>query len=247
MAFLDDTDIDEQSLHHPIWGAFLQVKDNLERLVALNLLWALQLVPAMVAFAFPSLPIVLRFLLFLYSATVIAVATGALFALVARICQDEAPRPETVRQAIREYALPGLRRLAPLYGLVGLNLLLILLATPAGLMMADVALRLLLLLLLVCSSYWGPLFAAHPERSLLVLLRQSVILVWRYPGPTLLTCLVSLAALTLGAISIGGLFLIVPVLVVILQTRRYQTVALCEQARSARSALRQQKNSLPHA
>jgi uncharacterized membrane protein len=61
--------------------------------------------------------------------------------------------------------------------------------------------------------------------SAIHLARRSIGLVWRYPLETLATALVVAAALVIGMISIGGLVLIVPVAVAMLQTARYFDLA----------------------
>ena len=242
MAFFDDTGIDEDDLRNPIWGAFALLKDNLERLIAINLGWSIQLIPAVIAFAFPGIPPWVRILLFLYSATILAVATGALYDIVNRICEHEQPRLETVKETVQSLGIPSLRTLAPLYGLLGLIFWIIVFLTPVHLLPLDVVLRLCILCLLVCSTYWGPYFTQNPTASWWQILRQSVSLFWQHPGKTLLTDLVVLLALILGTVSIGGLFLIVPVLVAILQTLRFRELDAREQQRRLRRQKRMMEN-----
>ena len=38
----------------PIWGPFAVIRDNIESLVVLNLGWSLQLLPGVLALAFPA-------------------------------------------------------------------------------------------------------------------------------------------------------------------------------------------------
>src|SRR6266851_4940069 len=63
MPFFHDTGADDEALERPIWGVFALVKDNLERVMLANIGWALQLLPALAALAFPQLPLALRLVL----------------------------------------------------------------------------------------------------------------------------------------------------------------------------------------
>jgi len=90
---------------------------------------------------------------------------------------------------------------------------------------AVAALTLLILLWSVCATYWGPLFVDQPSLSAVGIARASVSLVWRRPEQTLATWCMVAVAWVVGVISIGGLVLIVPMLVVILQTHRYLAVS----------------------
>lgn len=231
MPFLDDISADDEALQRPIWGVFVLVKDNLERLVAVNIGWSLQLLPAVAAFGFAGLPAVLRICMILYSATALAPATAILFVWMARANQHELPRLEMLREDFRALLLPGFTRLAPLFGSLGLCYIAILLLGLAHLLLLDVLARFALLVLLTCSLYWGPLFASNPERSPVFLLRQSLLLVWNYPGPTVVTGLVVLLMAVLGIVSVAGFFLIVPVVVALLQTRRCRALLAREQLR----------------
>jgi hypothetical protein len=142
-----------------------------------------------------------------------------------------------VKEDLCALAIPSLIALSPLLGTLALFFWLAVLVSGMHLLLLDVLLRFGVLALLVCSLYWGPLFVEYPGRSSLFLFRQSVLLVWRYPGPTLLTGMIVLFAMVLGVVSIGGLFLIVPVVVAVLQTRRcYELLA--------QGHLKQQKNKV---
>jgi len=234
MPFFEDIGADDEVLQRPIWGAFALIKDNLERLVITNLAWSLQFVPAMLALAFTGLPTILRVLLLLYSAIVLVPATGTLFRLMARVAGYEALRFELVKEEFHEVALRSFICLSPLFGMVGLLLWFTVLASFAHIILLDILMRFTLLVLFVCASYWGPLFAEYSMRSPLFILQQSLLLVWRYPAPTLLTGAVVLLAMIIGTVSIGGLFLIVPVVVALLQTRRCYELLARESARQQR-------------
>ena len=224
MAFFNDIESNSEGLQHPIWGALLLIKDNLERMILLNIGWSLQLLPAVLALAFPALPIWLRLLLLIYTSLVLALATGTLYALVARACQGEELNAALVRTELRRFVRPSLRSLAPLYGIIAL-LLWIVILVPAWILLVSSTAQLMLLLLLLCSTYWGPLIVDQPELSVFAVLRRSAWLFWRYPMPTLLTDAAILIAALLGTVSIGGIFLIIPVVIVTLQMQRYQGLA----------------------
>ncbi len=234
MPFFDDNAPDESALRSPVWSSFAIVKDNLERLIAVNLFWSLQLLPALVALAFSWWWPWLRILFVLGSATSLAASTGVLYGMVKRVCEQEPLSLDLLRDTFRELALPSMRKLAPLYGTGGVCLFLVLLVPITRSLALEVAVYYCAILLLVLSMYWGPLFADNPDVSAWTMFKRSVLFVWRYPAQTVISGFVILFALALGAISIGGIFLIVPVLIAILQTRRYQEVAEREHLRHER-------------
>jgi hypothetical protein len=228
MPFFDDTGIDTQAAQGPFWGAFATLRDQLERLIVLNIAWSIQLLPGVAALAFAELPAWARLLMLAYSGLAIAPATGALYALARLAAQGEPLSLELATGALRSLALPSFRVLAPLYSTLGAACAAIAAldtwraaGTPPSLLALDVGLRLALLLGLTCASYWGPLFAQAPEQAPAALLRQSALLVWRYPGRALLIGGAVLLVLAIGAISVGGLFLVVPVLAALLQTHMF--------------------------
>lgn len=231
MPFLDDIGADDEALQRPIWGVFAVVKDNLERLVAVNAGWSLQLLPALAGFGFSALPTILRVCLILYSASALAPATAMLFVAMDRVNQHEMVRLETLKEDLRALVLPSFLCLAPLFGSLGLCYVAILLVGLTHFLILDVLVRFTFLILLTCALYWGPLFASYPGRSPGFLLRQSLLLVWNYPGPTVLTGLIVLLFLLLGIASVVGFFLIVPVVVALLQTRRCRALLTREQIR----------------
>ena len=237
MPFFEDIGSDDEILHRPIWGAFALVKDNLERLITTNIGWSLQLLPAIVAYGFVALPPIVRLLLVLYSLIAIVPATGVLFRQMARVCQYETLRLDMLKEDFREMARPSFVSLSPLLGMLALFFWLAVFSSFLHILLLDVLIRFVLLVLLICALYWGPLFAEYPGRSALFLLRQSALLAWRYPVPTLQTGIIVLFAMVVGAVSIGGLFLIVPVVVALLQTRRCQELLMQQR-------LRQQKRGL---
>lgn len=226
MPFFDDNGIDEDALRSPIWGTFSLVKNNIEVLVALNVIWSVALLPIIAGVAAWNWPAWLRLALFLLGLIALGAATGVLFGLASVVCQQEPLSLERVREAVRAYALDGLQRLAPLYGIFGLGLIVISLAGKTHFVLLEVPVQLVLLWLLIAALYWGPLFVAYPGHSPWFLLKRSLLLVWRYPAPTTRTGLVVLALIMLGIISLAGVFLIIPALIAILQTFRYRELAV---------------------
>lgn len=221
MPFLDDTGIDD-SARGPLWGAFATLRDQIERLVVLNLIWSVQLLPAVIALGFGgSWPWLLRTLLVGYSAVVIVPASALVYALVARAIDGDHLGTDAMFDALRQLSRPSMRSLAPLYsallavGVLGFTL-------PATVVAA--LLQLLLLCGLLVAMYWGPLLVEEPQSGPLQLLHRSLQLTLRNPGATLLTFGASLLCVGLGALSIGGLFLIAFVLIVLLQTHMLRFV-----------------------
>lgn len=234
MPFLYDIEADDELLQRPILGVFAQVKDNLERLVLVNIGWSIQLFPSLAALGFPQLPLVVRAGLFLYSLLALAPASALLFVWMGRVAQGEMLRLELLKEDLHALVFAGLFRLAVLFGFLGLGYLGILLLSLLHLLLLDVLARFVLLILLVCSLYWGPLFAAYPERSVFFLLRRSLLLVWRYPGATALTGLVVLLVAALGILTVVLFFVLVPVVIALLQTRRCLALLAREGERESR-------------
>jgi uncharacterized membrane protein len=204
----------------PIWGPFVVIRANIESLVVLNLGWSLQLLPGVLALAFPQLPLWLRIAMGLYSATAVIPATGVLYALTLAATRGEQVSKELVILSWRHLALPSFRMLTPLYGVFGLLIWLAILVGPTMPVVTTLA-TLACLLWYLCTTYWGPMLAVDPGMDVITVARGSLRLVWRYPAETFLTGLVAAAALVVGMVSIGGLVLIVPVLIALLHTQRY--------------------------
>jgi hypothetical protein len=221
MPFFDDTGIQTEVERGPLWSAFAAFASQLERMVVLNLAWAAQLMPLIIALAFYRLPEPVRAALVIYTLAALPPATAALYGVVALAAADEHISPAVVRDQLRRLWLAGYRNLAPLVGLIGF---VVWLAQQADAVLVSAMMQLALLLLLVCANYWGPLTAAAPERSPLAVLAESVRLVWRYPAQALLVSGAAGLALVLGAISVGGLFLAVPVVMALLQTYMWRFI-----------------------
>ncbi|MBZ0296246.1 MAG: hypothetical protein K8L99_27045 [Anaerolineae bacterium] len=222
MPFFDDTGVKTEVERGPLWSAFSTFASQLERMIVVNLGWSVQLLPAIIGIAFFQLPTWLRLLLIIYTLAALPPATAALYGVTHEVADDEHINPDVVRDMLRRLALPGLKTLTPLYGSLGF------LAWAAqntgSILLVSALLQLALLIELVSAHYWGPLLVENPQHSALAVLRDSLLMVWRYPSQTaLLTGAVALALL-LGTISIGGLFLAVPVIIALLQTYMFRTI-----------------------
>lgn len=229
MSFFDNSGVDMDEPRAPLWAAFATLRDQLERLVLLNLLWAAQLLPAVGAVMFPEWPGWVRLLCVIYSGAALAVATALLYALIYESAQGEPLTIDLVKERWWTHIQPGTRTLASLYGVIGLLLLALIgfdELQVSGTMtdvtfIGAVAVRLLLLLTFTGSLYWGPLWAVNPTGSLVSILRHSVALVQLWPGVTLRLLLLICAVLLIGTVSIGGIFLVVPVVVALIQVHTF--------------------------
>lgn len=226
MPFVADLEARDEP-RGPIWRPFAAIRDSVEQLVALNIAWSLQLLPGIAALILPQLPIWLRITLGLTSATAVIATAAPLYGMALAAVHGEYLNWVLARQQLHALTLPSLRSLTPLYGLFGLLIWLAILVGPAIPLVTTVA-TLLILLWFLCATYWGPLLVAAPESSAVDLARSSLALLWRYPSQTLATALVVALSLLVGTISIGGLVLIVPVAVALLQTERYLDLAARE-------------------
>lgn len=224
MPFLDDIEPRDEP-RRPVWAAVATVGGQVERLIAVNIGWALVLVPAAAALVAPVMPAWLRVLLALVSATALVPATAVLYGLAAQACTGQHVDAGLARELAREVAVPALRTLGPLYGTFGVGVWVAIAAAGAGLGPVVTVLTLALLLWSVCAMYWGPAFVADPATPITALARQSVRLAWRRPERSVVTLLVVLLAGLVGVVSVAGIVLIVPVGVAVLQTHQYRDAA----------------------
>lgn len=228
MPFFDNNGTDANKERGPLWAVFATLCDQIEYFVVLNIAWSVQLLPAITALGFPDMPLWVRLPLLLYSGAALAPATAMLYVMVSRAAGGENLSMELARETFRDHAWPSFRVLAPLLGvLASLVCATALLGSTGNAMLPGtllhIALRLFLLLLLVCAMFWGPLLVEAPQSAFL-LARRSALLLLRHPGKTLLLGMAVLLVALVGIISVGGLFLIVPVLVALLQTHMYRHI-----------------------
>jgi len=228
MPFVADTETRGDS-QGPIWGPFTVIRDNIESLVVLNLGWSMQLLPGVLALAFPQLPLGLRLIMAVYSATAVIPATGVLYALTLAATRGEQVSRELAILSWRELALPSIKMLTPLYGVFGVLIWLAIIVGPTAPVVTTLA-TLAGLLWYLCATFWGPMLAVDPDAEIISIVRGSLRFVWRYPAETFVTGLVAAVALLVGMVSIGGLVLIVPVVIALLHTQRYLDLTARERA-----------------
>jgi hypothetical protein len=89
----------------------------------------------------------------------------------------------------------------------------------------SVLLQVFLLLLVLSANYWGCILVTAPHLSALAILLKATQLAWRYPTRSLLLSMVVFLAVILGAISIGGLVLAVPVIITLLQVQMFERIS----------------------
>ena len=219
MPFVADIETRDES-RGPIWGPFAVIRNNVELLLVLNLGWSMQLLPGVLALAFPQLPLWPRLIMGIYSATALIPATGVLYALTFAAARGEQVSLELAMVALRDLALPSFRTLSPLYGVFGVLIWLAIIVGPAMPVLTTLT-TLAGLLWYLCATYWGPILVVHPDADVAAVVRGSILLLWRYPAETFVTGLVAALALVVGMVSIGGLVLIVPVVIALLHTQRY--------------------------
>ncbi len=224
MPFFDNSGVQTEKYEGPFLRAFALLFEQIERMVALNIAWALQILPLAVFFAFPRLPLGLRILFLLYTGCTLIPVTGMMFGLVAQAQMGELLRLDQALELLRTLTPRSLLVLAPLYSLFAWVAGLSLLAQSLHLLVLDVLARLALLFMAVFAVYWGPLFAAAPQRSAWGVLRESFRLTWHHPGKSLLAFFLVALAWLLGFFSIGGVVLVAPVLAALLQTGYYAAV-----------------------
>jgi len=221
MPFFEDTGVRTEEHRGPLLSAFSVLLDQIERMVVLNLVWAAQFVPLLIAYLI-SLPLGVRLALLACNGFMYFPLTGMLYTVIGRACDGELIRVDTVIDALRESIRRSALVLAPLLITFPALVLAAIWAASAKILILDVLIRLAILLLGVCSLYWGPLFAASTGKSAAGIFRHSVILLWKYPLLTLLTGCAVVLTMIVGTFSVGGLFLIVPVLISLLETQLYR-------------------------
>jgi hypothetical protein len=215
---LDDTGADTGE-RSPLWSPFAIIADQLERLIVLNVAWAVQWIPALAAFAWGELPAVIRALLIGYTLVAYAPATVVLYGMVRHASHGDPLDLHMALDLLRTRSVNGAKALVPLIGLIGA----LILGSSIPNVLISALCQLCLMLTLVFSNYWGVLVAADDVRSPLRLLIRSARLTWKYPAQTALLSGAVLIAALLGTISIGGWVLIIPVVMALLQTQMART------------------------
>lgn len=237
MPFFDDSGPRLEQERSPIWRSLALAKDQLERLILVNLLWALQTLPLFVALAFDRLPWGVRVAFTLYSAGALVPATAALYAIVADLSEDLPIDRDMLWGHFKAQLKPGFLKLLPLLSLFYWAALLAGFAARQGWLIVDTLTRLVFLLLLVFSLYWGPVLVHEPQLQAWGIFHRSVHYAWKRPGQTLGIGLICLLALVLGVVSIAGFMLIVPALMALFQVQLYLSVRPKSEASGSARAL----------
>ena len=224
MPFFDDSGYDETIDRGQFWSAFAIFGGQLEKMIAVNIAWALQFAPAIFAMIFINTPDVIRILLIIYTIIAVPPATAVLYGLMREATNHESIDIGLARELFGELWASGYKSLAPLSGFLGFVLWSINIANTANWFIVSVLVQVLLLLLLLSANYWGCILAESPKSSAYAILLRSARLVWLYPLRSLLLSLMVGLAVVLGAISIGGLALVVPVIITLLQAQMYKAI-----------------------
>jgi len=214
VPFLDDTGVDSKE-RSPLWSPFTIIADQLERFIVLNVVWAVQWIPALAALAWDELPTPVRVLLIAYSLIAYAPATVVLYGMVRHASHGDPLDLHTALDLLRTRSISGAKAIVPLIGMIGA----LILGSSIPNVLISALCQLCLMLTLVFSNYWGVLVAAENHSSPFHLLIRSVRLTWKYPVQTTLLTGAVLVAGLFGTISIGGWVLIIPVVIALLQTQ----------------------------
>lgn len=195
-------------------------------MVLLNLFWANQAVPLLLALVFSTWPYGLRIGLSLYSVLALVPATAMLFAALYQVSDGAQLSLSLVKESLIAQFTNAYLKLLPLYSLFFWLILADRWAIDKSLFVEATLIRLVILILGILSLYWGPAMVDVPALSAIGLFIASYKLTWHRQGITLLAGLYSLAALALGLLTILGLLLVAPVIVVLIQLQLFRAVAV---------------------
>lgn len=195
-------------------------------MLLLNFAWVILFVPLVLALAFPAWPYGLRIALSLFSVFALIPATAALYAILHRVCDGASLGFDLAWQGLKAQFVNAFTRLLPLNSLLFWLILADRWAIGKSLFIEATIVRLLILILAVLSLYWGPTMVDVPALSAIGLFIASYKLFWHRPGKTLLAGLSCLLILVLGAVTILGMLLIAPVLLVLVQLQLFRAVAV---------------------
>ncbi len=225
MPFFDDSGPKPEQERNIFWRSISLVGDQLERMVILNIAWSVQSLPALVAWVIPALPDGVRIALTLYSAVAFLPATMVLFAALNDTNKGTPLSLDMAKEVFKLYWLDSYLKLLPLVSLFYWLWLGASIAEQNMWLIIDVLARLLILCLAVIAIYWGPLLVNKRQLSALGIFVESIRLFWRKPARTLFASALCFIAILIGVISIGGLYLIVPVLLALIQIQNFNSTA----------------------
>ena len=195
-------------------------------MVLLNLFWAIQAVPLLLALVFSTWPYGLRIGLSIYSVLALIPATATLFASLNQVSDGAQLSLSLVKESLISQFANSYVKLLPLYSLFFWLLLADNWAIGKTLFVEATLIRLVFLILGVLSLYWGPAMVEVPALSAIGLFIASYKLLWHRPGKTLQAGLLCLLVLLLGILTVAGMLLIAPVLVVLIQIQLFRAVTV---------------------
>lgn len=196
-----------------LFGVFNLFGSQVERLVLLNALFAIQFLPLLLAVALP-LPIWIRLLLITYTSMASVLGVAVLYRMLAHIFEQDLVSPGLLFDLLQTTWRDAYTTWLPLvmfwtvYAFIALQ-------QASGVL--AILLQVGLWIGLVSANYWGPIFVRQPHLSSWGIMMESLRLSWRHPIETLLVTGTVLLVALIGAMSIAGLFLAIPVLVAMLQ------------------------------
>jgi hypothetical protein len=206
--------------------SFALIKGQWLRMLLLNFFWAIQAVPLLMALVFSTWPYGLRIGLSIYSVLALVPATAALYATLDQVSDGAQLSFGLVRDCLKAQFTNAYLKLLPLYSLFFWLLLVDRLAINKSLFVEATLVRLVILILGILSLYWGPAMVNVSALSAIGLFIASYKLLWHRPGKTLLASLYCLLSLVLGVVTIVGMLLIAPVLVVLIQIQLFRAVTV---------------------
>jgi len=195
-------------------------------MLLLNFAWVAQAAPLFLALAFITWPYAIRIVLSIYSVLALILAAATLFGTLNQVSDGAQLNLSLVWQSLKSQFTNAYLNLLPLYSLFFWLLLADRWAIEKTLFVEATLIRLVFLILGVLSLYWGPAMVEVPALSAIGLFIASYKLLWHRPGKTLQAGLLSLLALLLGILTVAGVLLIAPVLVVLIQIQLFRAVTV---------------------
>jgi hypothetical protein len=195
------------------WDA---LREQPERLILLNLAWALNLFPLVLVWLWSDMPTPLRVLMLAWGLLALPPATVAVYACAQDALEGIELRIQTVLEHVGRLWKPSLSALTPLLLLwLACSSLVRGFALPLPL---DILFKLLTLLLSWSGLYWAALLVRTPSLSVAKLLRRSLSGALEHFFQTLALFVVCAAVLVFSVMSIAGLALVGFVAIALLQT-----------------------------
>ena len=202
------------------------VRAQWQGMVLLNLFWAVQAVPLLLALVFSAWPYGLRIGLSIYSVLALIPATATLYASLNQVSDGARLSFSLVKESLKSQFTNAYIKLLPLYSLFFWLILADRWAIGKSLFVEATIVRLVILILGILSLYWGPAMVEVPALSAIGLFIASYKLLWHRPGKTLQAGLLWLLGLVLGIVTVAGMLLIAPVWMVLIQTQLFRAVTV---------------------